>query len=210
MKNLKKLLSISLIFAIMMVSTACSNEEQERQDAVVAARESVRAILDDFDAGSAISYTESYDGENYVGEFTYKRDANGNVVITDKGTSKSDQSTYDYTDYKIGDTYYEVIDGVLAESVVTENFDPVAYFEEQTDYVSGQIEFIGVETLAYDIDNNFTYDETNYTCTGEYENAADGTYTLTASTDGTTMNYVDNTYNATVTTNFTDTVALPQ
>ncbi len=204
MKNLKKLLGYSLLLSLLVLTTSCSFNSGEQD-----AKHYAKQMLDDFNSDSAVSYYEKFDGEKYAGEFTYKRDANGNVLIIDEGIAKSDNSQYYYEDYKIGDTYYEIIDGELRESVTTETFEPVQYFKDQAQYVSEGIDYAGVDTLSFDVDYDFSEDDTYYIATGEYEDDSD-IYTLKISKDGKTMIYSDSNYYVEVSYDFNDTIQLPQ
>ncbi len=162
-------------------------------------------MLADFNSGVPVYYTENHSTTESATYIEYSRDAENNIFLSNSGR---DQATpYEYLEYKIGDAYYIMEDGVAVESTTTE-YDPAAYFTEATQLISESIKFCTVDTFDPSIETNFAVDGDNYVVTGLYDDDVTE-YTLTLSNDGKKMTYVDGTSTYTLDFNYSEKIELP-
>ncbi len=150
--------------------------------------------------GGALSYTETYKTDTSSGVFTYERDSDGNVFIHDLGSETSaNTDTFDYTDYKIGEEYYDYSDGTVHNyndpafaETVSEDFNVAQYFDEQATYVNDVIKNYGTELFNADIDAEFKREGDKFVSVGKYKDS-DEEYRVEIAKDGSAISIQDNT-----------------
>ncbi len=172
-------------------------------------------IVDNYNDGGAITYTESYNTADGSGVYTYSRDAEGNAMVSNLGKNITEDYTYDVVDYKIGDKYYARIEGVNYEYGTEEikqfdgydGYDIATMFVDEEAYVTDTLKHYSVNLFDADKDADFKKEGDKYVSSGTYEEGGD--FRVELAKDGSSLTIVDD--EATVKVTFdTEAIALPQ
>ncbi len=171
-------------------------------------------LLDNVNSGGAVSYIEEYTTDTAEGVYTYSRDAEGNILVSNIGTDLTENYEYGETDYKIGDKYYSNIEGDILEygsdelnEYGYEGFDIAGYFTEQEEYVVDALKTNGTELFNNDIKADFKREGDLLVATGVDSNGND--YRVELAKDGSSLSLVDDISKMTVTFD-TEAIVLPQ
>lgn len=190
MKNIVK--EIAVVVVILLIGVAYKMFTGESSGADVA-----KDVIENFSNGGPIIYSETYISSEVEGVYTFARDVDGNVMISDEGTMVADGSTYNTVDYKIGDTYYASIDGVnyeygsdeLNQFEGYEGFDVQGFFVKEETYVIDTLTNYGVDLFDNDVEAEFKREGDLYVATGTYSEGGD--FKVELAKDGSSFKIVD-------------------
>ncbi len=174
----------------------------------------MQKIMDNFYNEDSITYVEEYSGDESEGVYTYSRDAEGNILISDVGTDIAESYDYDMSDYKIGDVYYTRIEGVnyeygsdeINQFEGYEGYDIEGYFKAQEDYVLEMLKNNGSELFDNEIDAEFKREGDFYVATGVDSEGTE--YRIALAKDGSTLSLEEEGLSFKVTFD-TETIKLP-
>ncbi len=200
MKFAKKITAAVITGTLLTLSlTSCGGASIDDASAIA------DQMLADFNSGVPVYYTENHSTTDTATYIEYYRDADNNIFLSNTGREQA--TPYEYLEYRIGDAYYVMEDGVAVESA-TADYDPVAYFAQADQLISESIKFCTVDSFDPTIDTDFSVDGDNYVVTGVYDDDVTE-YKLTLSTDGKKMTYTDETSTYTLDFNYSEKIELP-
>ncbi len=155
-------------------------------------------IVENITNGGAITYTEEYAADDSEGVYTYSRDEDGNIYVSNVGTNLTENYEYEVIDYKIGDVYYAHVEGAnleygsdeLNQIEGYEGYDIAGYFAEQEQYVIEMLKTNGTELFDNEINADFKKEGDFYVATGVDVEGYD--YRVELAKDGSSLSLVDN------------------